>query len=161
QQLLGRIAAALAIDPQPLLDNRMLSLLSTREVGLLAAQGFDVQLHTHRHRFPSNDHEAAMREVTENRTRLEAITRRPAQHFCYPSGIFPSGQWPWLAQLGVASATTCLPGLNHRGTHRYCLRRFLDSEDVRFIEFQAELAGFNEILRTAKSVLRGSSEPSG
>jgi peptidoglycan/xylan/chitin deacetylase (PgdA/CDA1 family) len=151
QALLTNLSELLEVDIAVLHEKHLLSLLSSTEVATLANQDFDIQLHTHRHRLPIDDRQSAHREIEENRTRLEAITGRPARHLCYPSGIYGSSQWPWLEELRIESATTCLPGLNTVHTPRYALRRFLDSEDIRFIEFKAELAGFNHLLR----MLRG------
>jgi peptidoglycan/xylan/chitin deacetylase (PgdA/CDA1 family) len=153
QDLLGRLARALGVDPHPLLDLRALSIMSGEEVKAISARGFDVQLHTHRHRFPRNDKAAACSEIEENRFRLEELTGRPARHFCYPSGEFSREQWPWLESLGIKSATTCLSGSNVPETPVYGLRRFLDSEAVRKIEFDAELSGFAELLRSARNLL--------
>lgn len=143
----GRILAdTICLDELP-----SLSIMSGEEVGLLARQGFDIQLHTHRHRFPSHDRSIACQEIVQNQSRLEAITGRKTRHFCYPSGIFASSQWAWLQELGIESAATCLPGLNTPRTPRYALRRFLDSEDISFVEFRAELAGFSELLRRVRA----------
>jgi peptidoglycan/xylan/chitin deacetylase (PgdA/CDA1 family) len=154
QELLRQIARLCAVDLTPLYAQKLLSIVSAEEISELAQQGFDVQLHTHRHRFPATDQAQARREIEENRAFLEPLTHTPCTHFCYPSGIFASSQWPWLAALDVESATTCLPGLNHRDTPPYGLRRFLDSEDIEPIEFYAELAGFNELLRKILIALR-------
>ena len=147
QALLRRIAQSLNVDLAPLYEKHLLSIMSADELQRLSGLGIGVQLHTHRHRFPLNDRAAACREIEENRTRLKQALGVVAHHFCYPSGIFDESQWPWLQAMGVESATTCLSGLNRSDTPRYGLRRFLDHENVAFIEFRAELAGFNEILR--------------
>ena len=47
------------------------------------------------------------------------------------------------------SAPPTLPGLNDAGTPRFELRRFLDSETCSAIRFEAEMAGFLDLLRTA------------
>jgi peptidoglycan/xylan/chitin deacetylase (PgdA/CDA1 family) len=154
QTLLKHCADALGQDLGPLVADRRLSLLSESEVAELSAQGFDIQLHTHRHRFPRDDEQAACREITENREILEKITRRAVDHFCYPSGIFSSRQWPWLERLGVLSATTCLAGVNRSSTPMFGLTRFLDSEAIAAVEFRAELSGFNELIRPIKRIAR-------
>ena len=128
--------------------------MSANDLRQLRESNIDVELHTHRHRFPVANRAAAFREIEENRDRLKTAAGVSATHFCYPSGIFDVAQWPWLDTLGVASATTCLPGLNRVDTPLYGLRRFLDSESIEFIEFRSELAGFNEILRWLKQFLR-------
>jgi peptidoglycan/xylan/chitin deacetylase (PgdA/CDA1 family) len=150
QSLLREVGRILA-DTICLDELQSLSIMSGEEVCSLARQGFDIQLHTHRHRFPSHDRSIACQEIVQNQSRLEAITGRKAKHFCYPSGIFASSQWAWLQELGIESATTCLSGLNTARTPRYGLRRFLDSEDISFVEFKAELAGFSELLRRVRA----------
>ena len=147
QELLRHTASTLNVDLAPLYEQRLLSIMSVEELQELSRLGIEVQLHTHRHRFPASDRASAYREIEENRIYLKQAVGVAPQHFCYPSGIFDESQWPWLDALGVESATTCLPGLNRFDTPRYGLRRFLDHEGVEFIEFKAELAGFNEILR--------------
>jgi hypothetical protein len=44
--------------------------------------------------------------------------------------------------------------LNGAETPRLALRRFLDGEDVAQIEFEAEISGFAELARQARSRLR-------
>ena len=123
------------------------------EIRSLADLGMDIQLHTHRHQFPPVE-ELARRELEDNRAVLEPILGRSCHHLCYPSGVFTPEQWPWLEACEIASATTCLPGLNRIDTPRYGLRRFLDAETVTAIEFEAELAGLAELLRRARSIVR-------
>ena len=153
QQLLAGLAQALNVDLNPLRVCHLLSLMSAEELQILPSRGIDVQLHTHRHRFPKTSRAIASLEIEENRTRLRDATGFTPQHFCYPSGIYDARQWPWLEGMGVVSATTCVPGLNGPNTPAYGLTRFLDSESIGFIEFKAELSGFNEILRYFKKVL--------
>jgi 2-polyprenyl-6-methoxyphenol hydroxylase-like FAD-dependent oxidoreductase len=64
--------------------------------------------------------------------------------------------WPLLAELGVASATTCDTGLARADEEPLGLRRFLDGEMVSEIEIVAELSGFSELLRRSLSIDRAS-----
>ncbi len=153
QALADRVAAALGVDLAPLRADRRLSLMSEEELRAAARLGVDVQLHTHRHRFPM-DHTAALQEIAENRRVLEPLAGHRLSHFCYPSGVFDPAQFPWLEEAGIASATTCEVGLNRRGDHPYALRRFMDGSSVSQIEFEAELAGFAELVRRARNRLR-------
>lgn len=150
ERLAQELGALLGVDYETLRRERLLSLLSREEIGELARAGVDVQLHTHRHRFPAEE-AAARAEILENRRILEAITGKACRHFCYPSGLYQRGQWGWLAQLGVRSATTCESGFNAPDTPPLGLRRFLDSENVSEIEFQAELCGFQDLLRRLRA----------
>jgi peptidoglycan/xylan/chitin deacetylase (PgdA/CDA1 family) len=136
-----------------LVASRNLSLMNPREISNLAEEGMDIQLHTHRHQLP-NELEHVQREILQNREYLEPLARKKLRHLCYPSGIWSPQQWPWLESMGILSATTCDPGLNYAQAPRLGLRRFLDGENVSQIEFEAELSGFSELLRSARSVLR-------
>ncbi|HBI69521.1 MAG TPA: hypothetical protein DDZ22_11015, partial [Massilia sp.] len=70
-------------------------------------------------------------------------------HYCYPSGAFDAQAPDVMRAAGVATATTCLPGLVRikDGDTRYLLPRFLDGGDVSMIEFEAEMSGVLELLR--------------
>lgn len=146
QSLLRSLGKALGQDAEGLAESRMLSLMTPEEVREIADGGVDVQLHTHRHRLPLSAPEAE-REIRENREALLAAGVPRPDHFCYPSGIWDRGHWPILSAAGVASSTTCEPGFNRPGVPRHALRRFLDSESIADIEFEAELCGFLELLR--------------
>jgi peptidoglycan/xylan/chitin deacetylase (PgdA/CDA1 family) len=145
--LAGRLAARLGLDYDKLAASRTLSLMTTEELRRAAEAGIDIQLHTHRHRFPV-DRDVVQREIEDNRSFLEALLKRPAQHFCYPCGIWSQAHWPWLEAAGVRSATTCESGLNDRQTPKFGLNRFLDSESRTQIEFESELSGFAELLHS-------------
>ncbi len=153
QALADRIAAALGVDLGPVREGRWLSLASTEELRAAAHEGLDVQLHSHRHRFPAA-RELALRELRDNRAVLAPVTGRPLRHFCYPSGYFRPSHLPWLEEAQVESATTCDPGMNRRGDSPLTLRRFLDSTETSQIEFEAELAGFSELLRQARALVQ-------
>jgi len=132
--------------------NRMFSVLTSDEIRDLSKAGVDIQLHTHRHRFPF-DRPSAMQEIADNRRVLGPLVTKPLVHFCYPSGIWTREQWPWLSEMGIRSATTCDFGYNYHKTPKYGLRRFGDSEGLSQIEFEAELCGFAQILRRMKRAL--------
>ncbi|HUM09431.1 MAG TPA: polysaccharide deacetylase family protein [Myxococcaceae bacterium] len=153
QTLADRVAAALGVDLGPVRAGRWLSLASAEELRVAAGEGLDVQLHTHRHRFPAA-RELALRELRDNRAVLEPVTGRALRHFCYPSGYFRASHLPWLEEAQVESATTCDPGMNRRGDSLLTLRRFLDSSERSQLEFEAELCGFSELLRRARALAR-------
>lgn len=152
--LTTKLAALLGIDYQRIIDSRILSLMSLEEARALAAKHIDVQLHTHRHVFSATDEAAAKKEIRDNLAVLSSVCDKPPVHFCYPSGEWDKQQWPWLAELGIRSATTCLPGLNSKNTPVLGLTRFLDGENISNIVFKAELFGFLECLRSMRSVLK-------
>jgi peptidoglycan/xylan/chitin deacetylase (PgdA/CDA1 family) len=135
-----------AVDYDELARSRRLSLMSEQEIKALRNQGFDIQLHTHRHRLPVAAEELS-REITDNRAALAPLTDAALEHLCYPSGVWDAAQWPALSALGIRSASTCIPGLNSKSTPRLGLRRFLDGEDISIDEFAAEMHGVKDLLR--------------
>jgi peptidoglycan/xylan/chitin deacetylase (PgdA/CDA1 family) len=150
--LCERLGHLLDFDYERLRRSRALSLMNTTELEELSAAGLDIQLHTHRHRFPE-DEALAIQEICQNRASLVPFARGPLVHFCYPSGIWSDKQWAWLARQRIASATTCLPGLNYPSTPRLALTRVLDGQNVSQIEFEAELWGYMDLLRKGKRAL--------
>ena len=88
--------------------------MTEAEVADISRRGFDVQLHTHRHRTPREE-SAFCQEVLENRRIIEGLTGVSATHFCYPSGDVDPVFLPWLRDLGVETATTCAVGLAKAG----------------------------------------------
>lgn len=152
-QLIRLLCKRLKIDPDYLITSRIVSIMSPTEIRAAAASGMDIQLHTHRHQFQM-DRGLAMKEIEDNRSVLEPLVAKQLFHFCYPSGIWDKRQWPWLEELQINSATTCVPGLNYCGTPRLGLKRFLDGENVHPIEFESEVYGFSPLLRSVRAVFR-------
>jgi peptidoglycan/xylan/chitin deacetylase (PgdA/CDA1 family) len=153
-QISRQLSAMLGVDYELLNEGRLLSLLNIDEAKLLSTKGFDIQLHTHRHRFSSDNEMHAQQEILDNREVLGKIVRNPGAHFCYPSGIWNRNQWSWLEKLNVESATTCLPGHNDAESQVFGLTRFLDSEYISEIEFKAELFGFMELARKLRNKIQ-------
>jgi len=139
-ELAGKLAAALGIDYDRLLSQRILQLMRPEELQELSAEGVDFQLHTHRHRSPM---EAALfrKEIRENRAWLEKWTGMAATHFCYPSGVYEAEFLPWLVEEHVASATTCEPGLASTQSNPLVLPRFVDTGLQPQLVFEGWLAG--------------------
>jgi len=129
-------------DYDALLERRIMHNLSADEVRQLAADGVDVQLHTHRHRTPRDRH-LFLREIEDNRASIQAMTGHKASHFCYPSGVYDPMFLPWLTEAGVVSATTCEAGFAARSSNPLLLPRFLDSESLSEIEFESWLTGMS------------------
>ena len=153
-ELLSKVGTILDVDLNDILQSRILSLMSLTELKELSENGIDIQLHTHRHNFPVEDEFTARKEIQDNRAVLSKVNDKELVHFCYPSGIWNNSQWAWLESMEVQSATTCEGGYNDSQTHKFALRRFLDSERISDIEFLAEVSGFSDILRRARSALR-------
>jgi len=149
-QLWRDLGQRMGLDTEAIAQSGALNLMTAADIRLLANQGMDIQLHTHRHDFPLGSATDAKAEIAMNRAVLEPLVGHPLRHFCYPSGVWSEAQGPWLEELGVESATTCEAGLNHRETPRYALNRFLDGENIEQIEFEAEVSGFLELLRAGR-----------
>lgn len=154
----ARLAAALGHDYDALVARRIFHLMSPAELADAAERGFDIQLHTHRHRTPLDDPEALAREIADNRARLEPIAKRRLHHFCYPSGVYERKIWPQLEALEIESATTIEQGINFTGAPVLGLKRLLDGQDVELIEFEAELCGFIELTRRLRRPFRRSAD---
>ena len=120
-------------------------LLAPDEVMRLAADGADIQLHTHRHRTPL-DRELFLREIEDNRQSIQAMTGLRPSHFCYPSGVYDHRFLPWLQEAGIVSATTCETGFASRSSNQLLLPRFLDNAALSSIEFESWLTGVSAAL---------------
>ena len=152
-RLARTIANRLQVDYDRVLEGRYLSLMNESELRQMISGDIDIQLHTHRHHLPDQK-EIIYQEITDNRAVLEPIARKPLRHLCYPSGIWSEESWAYLTELQVMSATTCDPGLNVPGTPVLGLKRFLDGENISQIEFESEMCGFNDFLRSVRSFAR-------
>ncbi len=150
QELLKSLCSALQVDYTRIVENRLLAFMTRKEAGKLADLGVDLQLHSHRHRFPADSFEAARAEILDNRKWLKKINSAAGlDHFCYPSGAYEPHQLDWLRQLEVLSATTTEIGLASAQSPALELPRLLDSNELSNIDFEAELSGFKHLLRRA------------
>ncbi len=152
RQLTALLASLLRVDLEELEKNRYLSLMNEEEIREASKAGIDIQLHTHRHRFPI-DEASAKREILDNRAVLEPVVGKRLRHLCYPSGFWSERHWPWLEDLDIQTATTCDVGFNDPRTHPFALKRVFDSSVVSWTEFEGELSGYLEILRGVRSRL--------
>lgn len=143
--LAAQVAALLEVDHEPLIDRRVLHLLTGDEVARLAARGVDFQLHTHRHCNP-RDREGLEREVIDNRHRMEAILGSAPVDFCYPSGVWREGYPAWLTELGVRSATTARAALASAQSNIMLLPRVVDSSSLSDLEFEGWLTGVSSAI---------------
>jgi len=147
QALLARLYATLRLDFEPVRKRRIFAFMSPKEAASLPAQGVDLQLHTHRHRFPTDDPGALGEEITANRLALSQYASGPFRHLCYPSGEYDRRAFAQLESMGIDSATTTVPGMNTAATPALELRRFLDSEAYSQVRFEAEITGFLDVVR--------------
>jgi peptidoglycan/xylan/chitin deacetylase (PgdA/CDA1 family) len=139
------LAERLALDYPALLASRVLTLMQPAEVGRLAQEGLDVQLHTHMHRTPE-DPRLFVEDVRRNGDRIEEMTGRRPTHLCYPSGVFRAAYLPALRREGVVSATTCRPGMATRASEPLLLPRFVDTTSITEVEFDAWVTGIASCL---------------
>lgn len=144
--VLREIAVNLGIDFDRIMQERQFHLMTLDEIRKMADDGLDIQLHTHRHRWPL-DSAALTDELVANTSVLAKATTTQINHVCYPSGVYDPENWPLLRELGIQSATTCAPGFNRAGINPLQLNRFLDGTDVPMIEFEAEMCGLFDLLR--------------
>lgn len=127
---------------------RLFRLSTLAEVQAMAAQGLDVQLHTHRHCLP-RDPAALADELNHNRQLITTVTKRAADDLCFPSGEYHAEHLPLLRDNAVRSATTTVLGLVTSQSDLLQLPRLLDGENWHPLEFAAELSGFMTLLRRA------------
>ncbi len=151
--LCRRLGSVLRVDYEEIVRKRPFTLMTLSEVRGAVELGMDLQLHTHRHRLPAEP-DLIRREIEENRSILEPIVGERLYHFCYPSGVHHPAHLEPLAELQVKSATTCEAGLNTGDTDPLLLARFLDGNTISWLEFEAEMSGFTEILRRCRTWLR-------
>lgn len=137
---LAHFASTLGEDWGGFLRERRLHLMTVAELTDVSRRGFDVQLHTHRHRTP-RDVEAFRAEILQNRQILEAATQRPATHFCYPSGDHDAMFLPILRDLGIKSATIGDPRLATAHDEPLLLPRFIDTLFQPETVYRSWLAG--------------------
>ena len=116
-------------------------------------RGIDIQLHTHSHHLSAESPEKIVDEVKVNRGKLAPHVVSSLEHFCYPSGVNCPAMHAYLDENGVKSATLIDTGLVSPKSHRFELKRILDGENIDLLEFEAEMSGFLEILRTVKRAL--------
>jgi len=135
------IAGHLGFPYDDMVQRRMLCLMSGADLQDVARRGVEVGLHTHRHAIRES-RVGLRQEVSDNRSALKGVGVLPTEDFCYPSGEWAVDMWPVLEEAGIRSATTCEPGVARRDTPRYALPRFLDSEIIDEIEFEAWVSGF-------------------
>jgi peptidoglycan/xylan/chitin deacetylase (PgdA/CDA1 family) len=153
-RLCEELGRRLGVDYAEIVRRRFLTLMTEDEIRETSQAGIDIQLHTHRHVLPV-EAELVRREIEDNRRFLEPLTGHRARHFCYPSGIHHEDHLRPLAEAGVVSGTTCDSGLNYADTPLLTLHRFVDDDtSVSWIEFEAEMSGFSDLLRKARSPLQ-------
>jgi peptidoglycan/xylan/chitin deacetylase (PgdA/CDA1 family) len=146
---LEELAGCLGADAAELSRKRILHLMTPEEVRDAAQQGFNIQLHTHRHRTPC-DSALFAREIDENRRCIQEWTGQTARHFCYPNGTVEPQFEPWLREKGVVSSVTCVPGLASNRDNSLLLPRLVDHSGLSELEFESWLSGTGAFLRSLR-----------
>ena len=152
-ELAAELARRLDVDYQELSRLRVLQLMTAQEIAELASAGIGFELHTHRHRTP-RDRTLFEKEIHDNREALQAITKTRPAHFCYPSGDYDRMFLPWLAEDGVASATTCDPGLASSKAEPLLLPRVVDTTGKTALDFESWLTGVGGLISAGVNVVR-------
>lgn len=147
QQFLRAICDKAEVNWESLEAERVFCFINKEEAKEMLDHGIGIQLHTHRHRFSALDASAVRREIEDNRAALVSVAGESLSHFCYPSGHYSPDQVEILSSLGIVSATTTNPGFNRRNVNLMELSRFLDSERISNLEWEAEMMGFFEVIR--------------
>jgi hypothetical protein len=147
------LGTSLGLDPARYIADQVFDYMSPEELAAAAADGLDIQLHSHGHTLGDFGAPIVNAEIARNRAELASVLGiAPARlhHFCYPSGAHDRSVGPILARLGIASATTTEAGLAYPGMDRFFLPRLLDGENLSPLEFEAELAGIGDLLRSLR-----------
>jgi peptidoglycan/xylan/chitin deacetylase (PgdA/CDA1 family) len=144
--IIATVAKRISVDYETIRARRTLCLMSPDEVAALPRDLIDVQLHTHRHRVPT-EREPFIREIVDNRRAIAAMTNGAnATHFCYPSGVTHPAFGGWLTEMGVTSATTCFPGIASSRSNPLMLPRLIDTMHLAPVEFEGWLTGASAFL---------------
>ena len=145
-----RLTELLGEDYEAIRAKRILTVMTRDEAAEIARDGADVELHTHRHRTP-NDHELFLREIADNRARIELIRDGVARHFCYPSGVYRAEFLPWLREAGVTTATTCDPGLASPRSDPLLLPRLVDTSFLSPLDVEGWMTGMSAFFMPRKA----------
>lgn len=149
---LERLGACIGVDRAALaLDSRRFDYMTADEVRAAAGTGCAIELHGHAHYYPRGAPEQFRTDLALCEAAIVALGLPKPRHYCYPSGSFDDAAAGVLSDLGILSATTCVPGLiaDTAPPHAAYLPRFLDGESIHRLEFEAEMSGFTDFLRRA------------
>lgn len=149
---LGRFANCLGLALSTLqLESRRFDYVTKQELLDIANQGCSIELHGHVHEYPKGNPLQLIEDLRMCETTILELGLPRPRHYCYPSGSFGPEASKALSELGIRSATTCIPGLVTElgDTYQHYLPRFLDGEDVHPLEFESEMSGFSALLRGA------------
>lgn len=141
-----QFAGEAGVEFQSQLERRMWNHHTPDELKALTDDGFDVQVHTHSHKTVIDDPESVYEEASTCRRLIEEATNKPATDYCYPSGLWDVAAWEPLRKAGMRSAVTCKLGPNFVSTPILALRRYIDNEQMRQLDFEALVSGLPWLL---------------
>jgi len=151
KELWDRLRRALSVNTP--VESGAFRLMQPNTLTSMKMTGFDLQLHTHRHRFYDCDDSDAAKEIADNRNALSQIGIDHCKHFCFPSGAYHGHQLAVLRDASIVSATTTRQALVTTNDSALELPRILDRQQMSLLEFEAEMSGFADLLRRVRSWL--------
>ena len=153
QQFLEAVCKQTGIDHSQLMRGRWFHLMDSTEVMDAASRGINFEAHTHHHRIAHEGIDSLSEEISANRECIHDLTGCTPEHFCYPSGRYSKNLWPVLESCNITSATTTEIGLVDYKTPKYAMPRILDGQNISELEFEAEMCGFMEMIRTLRRMV--------
>lgn len=160
-QAATELAQLFGIDLAPYIRSRAFHYMTAQQLREVADAGIDIQLHTHNHAMHDMSTEAIEEEIAANRAALARILRVSPdsfEHFCYPSGEASEAAARYLADSGIASATTAIIGLASERSNLHLLPRIFDGDQLSELRFEAEISGFMHLMRSL-AFWRGEAQP--
>jgi peptidoglycan/xylan/chitin deacetylase (PgdA/CDA1 family) len=91
----------------------------------------------------------ARREIVDSKRLIEDRLGAPVPLFCYPRGDLNAAVCQAVREAGYTAACSTLPGLNHRGTDPFLLRRTYVSRQDSAPEFAKKADGGYDLLQEA------------
>lgn len=152
--LVRQIAARVGADYDQAMRAGLLRVMTATDVADLSHRGVDFELHTHRHRAPGRADDF-VDDVQLNRTILQELTGRIPRHLCYPDGTYRESYLEPLERIGIATGTTCDPGLAAAKSHRLLLPRLIDNEMTSDLKFEGWITGLASWLPRRTTMAHG------
>jgi len=139
-RLLAELGNRIGVDYEGLCQKRVMHLMTSEEARDAASRGVQIEYHTHRHRV-YRSRKRMFQELEDNRQRIEPLTARKPQHFCYTGGFYLPEHVDHLKEYGIRSAVTCQPGYCTATLNPLLLPRFVDTEGISGLTFRSWISG--------------------
>lgn len=127
-------------------------MLARSQVIELQAAGMEIGSHTVNHPDLRRLSPAALRnELQRSRADLQDLTGTRVDSFCYPRGVFDRMVYEAVIDAGYRSACSTLPGLSHRGSDHWLLRRAQigsQTDNTRFLGLLRQGASVTGVMRS-------------